>query len=138
MLIKPKRLQAGDVVATVSPSWGGAGDSDIRWRYEQGVKRLEEVFGLTVVPMPNSLKGSEFIYNNPQARAEDLMTAFQDTRVKAIIANIGGEDSIRLLPYIDFNVIRENPKILWDTLTLPFHTCFVIKQEFPPFTVQPF
>lgn len=61
--------------------------------------------------MPNSLKGSEFIYNNPQARAEDLMTAFQDTRVKAIIANIGGEDSIRLLPYIDFNVIRENPKI---------------------------
>ncbi len=46
--------------------------------------------------MPNSLKGSEFIYNNPQARAEDLMTAFQDTRVKAIIANIGGQDSIRL------------------------------------------
>ena len=38
MLIKPKRLQAGDIVATVSPSWGGAGDSDIRWRYEQGVK----------------------------------------------------------------------------------------------------
>ncbi|MGQ0513836.1 hypothetical protein ACT453_10840, partial [Bacillus sp. D-CC] len=72
MLIKPKRLQAGDIVATVSPSWGGAGDSDIRWRYEQGVKRLEEVFGLTVIPMPNSLKGSEFIYNNPQARACNL------------------------------------------------------------------
>ena len=35
MLIKPKRLQAGDVVAT-SPSWGGAGDPEIRWRYEQG------------------------------------------------------------------------------------------------------
>ena len=49
--------------------------------------------------MANSLKGSEFIYNNPEARAEDLMTAFQDTRVKAIIANIGGEDSIRLLLY---------------------------------------
>lgn len=111
MLIKPKRLQAGDVVATVSPSWGGAGDPEIRWRYEQGVKRLEEVFGLTIIPMPNSLKGSEFIYNNPQARAEDLMTAFKDTRVKAIIANIGGQDSIRLLPHIDFNVIRENPKI---------------------------
>ena len=61
MLIKPNRLQR-DIVATVSPSWGGAGDSEIRWRYEQGVKRLEEVFGLTVVPMPNSLKGSEFIY----------------------------------------------------------------------------
>ena len=85
MLIKPKRLQAGDIVATVSPSWGGAGDPEIRWRYDQGVKRLEEVFGLTVVPMPNSLKGCEFIYNNPEARAEDLMTAFKDTRVKAIM-----------------------------------------------------
>ncbi|RAS95091.1 hypothetical protein A6E27_25050 [Bacillus cereus] len=99
MLIKPKRLQPGDIVATVSPSWGGAGNSDIRWRYEQGVKRLEEVFGLTVIPMPNSLKGSEFIYNNPQARAEDLMTAFKDARVKAIIANIGHTEPKFILPY---------------------------------------
>lgn len=39
------------------------------------------------------------------------MNAFKDERIKGIIANIGGEDSIRLLPYIDFDVIRENPKI---------------------------
>lgn len=138
MLIKSKRLQPGDIVATVSPSWGGAGDSEIRWRYEQGVKRLEEVFSLTVIPMPNSLKGSEYLYNNPEDRAEDIMTAFKDTRVKAIIANIGGEDSIRLLPYIDFNVIRENPKIFMGTLTLLFHIYFAIKQGFPLYTVQQF
>jgi muramoyltetrapeptide carboxypeptidase LdcA involved in peptidoglycan recycling len=111
VLIKPKKLQPGDIVATVSPSWGGAGDPELRWRYEQGVKRLEEVFDLKVVPMPNSLKGGDYLYKNPQARAEDLMTAFKDERIKGIIANIGGEDSIRLLPYIDFDVIRENPKI---------------------------
>ncbi len=35
MLIKPKRLQPGDIVATVSASWGGAGDSEIRWRYDR-------------------------------------------------------------------------------------------------------
>nr|WP_255639791.1 S66 peptidase family protein [Aquibacillus saliphilus] len=104
-------LKRGDRVATVSPSWGGAGESDLKWRYEQGVKRLREVFGLDVVAMPNSLKGSEFIYQNPQARAEDLMTAFKDKNIKAIFVNIGGEDSIRLLPYIDFNVIHDNPKI---------------------------
>ena len=45
-MLKTKRLQPGDIVATVSPSWGGAGDSEIRWRYEQGVKRLEEVLVL--------------------------------------------------------------------------------------------
>jgi muramoyltetrapeptide carboxypeptidase LdcA involved in peptidoglycan recycling len=111
MLMKPKKLQPGDRVATVSPSWGGAGDPGLRWRYEQGVKRLEEVFGLDVIPMPNSLKGSDYLYQNPQARAEDLMTAFKDESIKGIFANIGGEDSIRLLPYIDFDVIRENPKV---------------------------
>lgn len=111
MLLKPKKLQPGDMIATVSPSWGGAGEPELRWRYEQGVKRLEEVFGLKVVAMPNSLKGGDYLYNNPQARAEDLMTAFKDERIKGIIANIGGEDSIRLLPYIDFDIIGENPKI---------------------------
>lgn len=111
MLIKPKRLQPGDRVATVSPSWGGAGDPEIRWRYEQGVKRLKEVFGLEVIAMPNSLKGTDYLYKHPKARAEDLMTAFTDDSIKGIIANIGGEDSIRLLPYIDFDVIHKHPKI---------------------------
>lgn len=111
MLIKPKKLQVGDRIATVSPSWGGAGEPALRWRYEQGVKRLEDIFGLEIVPMPNSLKGEDYLYNNPQARAADLMTAFKDKDIKGIIANIGGDDSIRLLPYIDFDVIRENPKI---------------------------
>lgn len=112
MLRKPQRLQRGDRVATVSPSWGGAGESSLRWRYEQGIRRLEEVFGLEVIAMPNSLKGAEYLYHHPEARAEDLMTAFLDPSIKAIIANIGGEDCIRLLPHIHFDVIKENPKIV--------------------------
>lgn len=112
MLIKPKKLQAGDYIATVSLSWGGAGEVSLKWRYEQGVKRLEDVFGLKVVPMPNSLKGEKYLYDHPEARAEDLMTAFEDDKIKGIIVNIGGEDSIRLLPYIDFDLIRQNPKIM--------------------------
>ncbi|MFJ7973381.1 S66 peptidase family protein [Psychrobacillus sp. NPDC096389] len=111
MLIKPKMLQAGDKVATISLSWGGAGEPDLKWRYEQGVERLEKVFGLEVVAMPNSLKGADYLYENPQVRAEDLMNAFKDPTIKAIISNIGGSESIRLLPYIDFDVIRSNPKI---------------------------
>lgn len=125
MLIKPKKLKHGDRIATVSTSWGGAGDSELRWRYEQGIKRLEEVFGLVIVPMPHSLKGSDYIYENPQARAKDLMMAFTDKSIKGIIANIGGEDSIRLLPYIDFNVIRENPKVFmgYSDLTISHLFC---------------
>lgn len=39
-LIKPQQLKKGDKIATVSLSWGGAGDADVRWRYELGKKRL--------------------------------------------------------------------------------------------------
>lgn len=109
-LIQSQNLSPGDKVATVSLSWGGAGDENIRWRYEQGKERLETLFGLQVVEMPHTLAGSEFIYNHPEKRAEDLMSAFLDPTIKAIIACIGGIESVRMLPFIDFDVIRNHPK----------------------------
>ena len=111
-LIKPSPLKRGDKVATISLSWGGAGDSDLLWRYEQGKKRLINDFGLEVVEMPHTLAGSQFIKQHPEKRAEDLMAAFKDPTIKAIICCIGGDDSIRMLPYIDFEVIKNHPKIL--------------------------
>jgi len=110
-LIKPQQLKKGDKIATVSLSWGGAGDADVRWRYELGKKRLQEVFNLEVMEMTNTLKGSDYLYNHPEKRAEDLMNAFSDSSVKGIFSCIGGYESIRMLPYIDFDVIRNNPKV---------------------------
>ena len=110
-LIKPSRLKRGDKVATISLSWGGAGDKDILWRYNIGKKRLQEEFGLEVIEMPHTLSGTEFIYNHPEKRAEDLMLAFKDKSIKAIFSCIGGDESIRMLPFIDFDIIRNNPKI---------------------------
>ena len=133
MLLKPKKLAPGDCVATISPSWGGAGEPELKWRYEQGVKRLEEVFGLKVIAMPNSLRGAAYLYNNPKARAEDLMMAFKDPSIKCIIANIGGEDSIRLLPYIDFDIIRKNPKILMGYSDVTIAHLFCLKARISSF-----
>jgi len=110
-LIKPPRLNVGDKVATVSLSWGGAGDDAIQWRYQQGKERVEELLGLKVVEMPHTLASPSFVYDHPEARAEDLMAAFTDPSIKAIFACIGGDDTIRLLPFIDYEVIRKNPKI---------------------------
>ncbi|WP_100011589.1 S66 family peptidase [Lentibacillus sediminis] len=126
MLRKPNKLQPGDKVATVSPSSGAAGEPALKWRYEQGVQRLRDVFSLEVVDMPNSLKGVDYLYENPQARAVDLMEAFRDDSIKAIIANIGGSESIRLLPYIDFDVIRNHPKIFmgYSDVTIPHLFCY--------------
>ena len=110
-LIKPKKLHVGDTVAAVSLSWGGAGDSGILWRYEQGKQRIESVFGLKVVEAAHALSGSNYVYKHPEKRAEDLMNAFADKSISAIFSCIGGEDAIRMLPYINFDVIRANPKI---------------------------
>lgn len=109
-LIKPKSLQSGDKVATISLSWGGAGDADFLWRYLQGKSRLEAM-GFEVVELKHTLSGSDYLYQHPEARAEDLMTAFRDPEIKGIFSCIGGDDSIRLLPYVDLNVIRNNPKV---------------------------
>lgn len=61
--------------------------------------------------MPNALKGSDFVLEHPELRAKDLMDAFKDDSIKAIICAIGGNDTYKLLPYIDYEVIRNNPKI---------------------------
>lgn len=109
--IKPEMLKKGDKIAIVSLSYGGLGDKNLIHKYYIAKERLENDFGLVVIPMPNALKGSEYIYNHPEDRAKDLMNAFKDKTIKAIICAIGGNDTIRLLPYIDYNVIKNNPKI---------------------------
>lgn len=68
--------------------------------------------------MPNALKGSKFVYEHPELRAKDLMDAFEDKTINGIFCAIGGDDSVRLLPYIDYDIIKNNPKIFWDILIL--------------------
>ncbi|MEG0854651.1 MAG: LD-carboxypeptidase [Angelakisella sp.] len=110
-MIKPKKLNRGDKVAIVSLSWGGLGDDNYIHKFNIAKERLERDFGLEVVCMPNALKGSEFVANHPELRAKDLMDAFSDSSISAIFCAIGGDDTIRTLPYIDFEVIKNNPKI---------------------------
>lgn len=109
-LVKPKKLNKGDTIATISPCWGVAGAEDAVWKYEIGKQRLEE-FGLKVVAAPNSMKGEKYLQQNPQSRAEDILWAFENNDIKAIIANIGGNDSEIVLPYLNPETIRHNPKI---------------------------
>ncbi|HAF62210.1 MAG TPA: LD-carboxypeptidase [Anaerolineaceae bacterium] len=108
-MIKPQRLEKGDTVATVSLSWGGP--AAFPQRYRAGKAQLEAEFGLKVVEMPSTLRSAEWLQQNPKARADDLNQAFSDATIKGIISTIGGDDSIRILPYLDLNTIRTNPKV---------------------------
>ncbi|GAB3705722.1 LD-carboxypeptidase [Spirosoma flavus] len=108
-LHKPEPLQPGDTVAAISLSWGGA--ATFPHRYAAGKAQLEQTFGLRVVETRNALRSADWLYHNPQARADDLMEAFADPQINGIISIIGGDDSIRTLPFLDVSVIRNNPKI---------------------------
>lgn len=108
-LVKPLKLQKGDKVAAVTLSWGGPGTYP--YRFEIGKQRLEEIFGLHVVPSKHALKSAQWIADNPEARASDLMEAFCDPSIKGIFSTIGGDDSAKLIPHIDLNIIRNNPKV---------------------------
>ncbi len=66
------------------------------WVYEQGIERLKSVFQLEPVEFLSALQSPEYLSRNPQARAEDINTAFADPSIKAIIATIGGNDQIRM------------------------------------------
>ena len=123
-LIKPKKLKRGDTVALITLSWGGA--SECQDRYFAGKKQIEKTFGLKVIETPNALKSSDWIYEHPEERLNDLIWAFKNPDIKAIVSIIGGDDSIRLLSFLKkehLDIIRRNPKIfvgLSDTTTINF------------------
>lgn len=118
MVIKSKKLQKGDTVAIVSPSWGGP--SIFPHVYDSGIKVLENL-GLKIKEFPSARNDAEFNYNNPEFRAKDINDAFADSEIKAIITSIGGDDSVRILPFLNLEIIKNNPKIILgysDTTTL--------------------
>ncbi len=116
---KPPRLRPGDTVAVLSPSWGGPSVyPDV---FDLGLANLRGLLGVDVKEYPTTRMASEELHQNPRRRADDVNAAFADPSIKAVIASIGGDDSIRLLPYLDEDTIAANPKILMgfsDTTTL--------------------
>ena len=122
--IKPKILRPGSRIAAISLSWGGPGA--VPYRYQIGKRQFEEEFGVTVIETEHALRDPDWLAKNPEARADDLMAAFADSTIDGIISTIGGEDSIRTLPYLDLNLIRNNPKVFmgFSDTTISHATCF--------------
>ena len=86
-------------VAIVSLSSGITGEPFVRHEVETGLRRMRE-YGLNVRFMPHALKGTEYVRDHPEKRAEDLLEAFRDPETDMILCAIGGDDTYRLLPYL--------------------------------------
>lgn len=100
----PAKPGRGDAVAVISPSAGLPGRFPLP--FELGLARLREEFGLVHVEYPTT----RAMGATPADRARDVHAAFADPSIKAVIASIGGEDQLQVLPYLDGDLIRANPK----------------------------
>lgn len=107
-IIKPPKLNKGDTIGLVSPSCPLAGL--VKHRVNRAIKQLKEM-GFKVKLGQSSLAVSGYTAGSAKERAKDINTFFKDDEVKAIISFIGGNHSNQLLEYIDFDLIRKNPKI---------------------------
>ena len=108
-MIKPRALRPGDKIAAISLSRGWS--SAFPQAYQDGKRMLQETFGVEVIESRHALKDTPWLEAHPEARAADLMEVLRDPSIQGIISTIGGDDSIRILPFLDYSVIRENPKV---------------------------
>ena len=86
-------------VGIVSLSSGILGEDSTRFERDIGLKRLKEM-GLEVRFLPHALKGVDYIRDHPEARAADLIQAFRDPEIDLIFCAIGGDDTLRLSPWL--------------------------------------
>lgn len=105
--IKPGSLRAGDTVGIVAPSSPMFEDGQIEFTFAWLKKLgLKWKLGRHLKDHHGDLAGID------EARLEDFHEMWADKEVKAVFPIRGGNGSVRLLPHLDFELIRKNPKVL--------------------------
>jgi muramoyltetrapeptide carboxypeptidase LdcA involved in peptidoglycan recycling len=103
-LVHPPKATSGDKVAIVSPSF--AAPVVAPEVHEQAMERIHDVLGLEPVEYPTTRR----LGATPEDRAADLNAAFGDPEIRAVIATIGGDDQITVIPHLDRGLVRADPK----------------------------
>lgn len=103
-LVRPLKARPGDAVAVLSPAFAAPGVAPAV--HEQAMQRLTEATGLVPVEYPTTRR----LGASPQDRAADLNAAFSDSEIRAVLATIGGDDQITVVPHLDPEPIIADPK----------------------------
>lgn len=105
----PPKLKTGDHIRILSPSSSVARIGG----FEQNLiaKERLEILGFKVSFSDNYSENDIFGSASIKSRVDDIHEAFADNSVQAILATIGGFNSNELLPYLDYELIKNNPKI---------------------------
>ena len=103
----PKRLETGMTVGVIAPSGNTFEQDTIRY----GLDVIRSL-GFEVKPSSNLFSSRGYLAGSDEQRADDINQMFFDSSVDAIFCLKGGYGSMRILPLIDYDLIRDNPKIL--------------------------
>lgn len=103
-LVSPSKAQTGDRVAVLSPSFAAPAVAPAV--HEQALRRLEAVTGLVPVEFPTTRR----LGASARERADDLNAAFADPDIRAVLATIGGDDQITVVPHLDPELLAADPK----------------------------
>ncbi|PIC82981.1 LD-carboxypeptidase [Sporosarcina sp. P1] len=106
MATKPQQLKRGDTVGVVT-----LGSPLAANRITEGIRMLQGM-GYKVVVGEHVYSANGFLAATPRQRASDLMKMFKNPEVKWILPTRGGVGVAGILPFLDFNVIKQNPKIV--------------------------
>ena len=98
------KLRSGDRVAILSPAF--AAPAVAPEIHKQALRRLTELTGLIPVEYPTTRQ----LDASPEARAADVNAAFADASIRAILATIGGDDQITVVPRLDADLAKADPK----------------------------
>ncbi len=108
-MIVPKKLSKGDKIAVVAPAGSISTLNNETCNYAtESLLRL----GLEVEISKHAGEKDEFGSSSVASRVEDLKWAFESKDIRGILTVIGGFNSNELLDYVDFDLIRKNPKPL--------------------------
>lgn len=106
-VLKPSRLRPGDTVGLVNPASATFVTQDLDLACD-----VVTALGLKAKRGAHVLARYGYLAGRDQDRAADLMAMFADPLVKGIVAVRGGWGCARLLPHLDFELIRRHPKVL--------------------------
>src|SRR5438270_5577428 len=106
-IIKPKRLSPGDTVGLVLPATAAFEADEIQFAKEQ-----MEAIGFKVVIGAHAFDKWGYFAGHDKDRADDINRMFGNDEINAVVCYTGGWGSPRVLPYLDYDLIKRKPKVL--------------------------
>jgi muramoyltetrapeptide carboxypeptidase len=106
-IVKPTALRPGDVIGICAPASAPPPDDSL----SRGIRYLERL-GYRIKPGKYLHRSRGYLAGTDAERASDLNALFADPKVKAIFTARGGYGSQRILPLLDYGLIRRHPKIV--------------------------